>query len=169
MHREARAHSMKKYYRLLLCSLIPLVAAALLASLFIVFTLRRQAFEQFHEVAEIYLDSIDLSLSTIQRQIRWSAMRDESFQAIANPHSLAELTDSLKTMRGQFNTLQQSTGSHFQFFGYVPADGFFFNCAALEVDYGAYLGLKERLAQRIAAPNPVYDWSLLNSRGVDYL
>ena len=169
MHREARAHSMKKYYRLLLCSLIPLVAAALLASLFIVFTLRRQAFEQFHEVAEIYLDSIDLSLSTIQRQIRWSAMRDESFQAIANPHSLAELTDSLKTMRGQFNTLQQSTGSHFQFFGYVPADGFFFNCAALEVDYGAYLGLKERLAQLIAAPNPVYDWSLLSSRGVDYL
>ena len=67
MHREARAHSMKKYYRLLLCSLIPLVAAALLASLFIVFTLRRQAFEQFHEVAEIYLDSIDLSLSTIPR------------------------------------------------------------------------------------------------------
>ena len=169
MHREARAHSMKKYYRLLLCSLIPLVAAALLASLFIVFTLRRQAFEQFHEVAEIYLDSIDLSLSTIQRQIRWSAMRDESFQAIANPDSLAELTDSLKTMRGQFNTLQQSTGSHFQFFGYVPADGFFFNCAALEVDYGAYLGLKERLAQLIAAPNPVYDWSLLSSRGVDYL
>ena len=31
MHREARAHSMKKYYRLLLCSLIPLVAAANLA------------------------------------------------------------------------------------------------------------------------------------------
>lgn len=92
-----------------------------------------------------------------------------AFRPSANPDSLAELTDSLKTMRGQFNTLQQSTGSHFQFFGYVPANDFFFNCAALEVDYGAYLGLKERLAQLIAAPNPVYDWSLLSSRGVDYL
>ena len=59
MHREARAHSMKKYYRLLLCSLIPLVAAALLANLFIVFTLRRRAFEQFHEVAKfIWIPSI---------------------------------------------------------------------------------------------------------------
>ena len=49
------------------------------------------------------------------------------------------------------------------------AVGCMFGRYSLEVDYGAYLGLKEQLAQRIAAPNPVYDWSLLSSRGVGYL
>ncbi|WP_179393982.1 sensor histidine kinase [Lacticaseibacillus absianus] len=171
---QAKGHSINRYLRVLIASLIVVCVLNILLIIATIRTSRTEQLQRLENTIGLYLDDVATKFKAIDHFMDYSVVHEPSLVAMTQIDPVADNVDLLAPLtdiRQRVFDFQYSTGKDYQFFYYSPDTDYFTNVSPLEISYDQYDQLKGRLIANWATKAKVLEepWTAITIHAQRYL
>lgn len=168
--RKYLMHSIQKDARILFLILIPILIVNIFISYLASSTASAQSQKHAEEVMDMYLDTLENQIESIERFVIWTTQHEGILTAMNDTGHQYMLTEGLYSLRSRISDFQSTLSQKYQFFLYLNKQDFFTNCSPLLVNYSDYLEIRSYYKELIRSGERLpFHWNMLKTGDTYYL
>lgn len=119
-------HSIQKDARILFLILIPILIVNIFISYLASSTASAQSQKHAEEVMDMYLDTLENQIESIERFVIWTTQHEGILTAMNDTGHQYMLTEGLYSLRSRISDFQPTLSQKYQFFLYLNKQDFFY-------------------------------------------
>jgi two-component system, sensor histidine kinase YesM len=147
---EVRNYPIKHYVRMLLLISFATLMLDMIISGVSVALVQRQSAQYLRNTADLYIDRINNNFAYLNHFMGWTLANDEDLK-IMNKYEArdAAFIKSHRNLYKRYAELQKSLGAEYNFFIYLPKNGFFANSAPMNLSYPEFKTLEKQVIESV--------------------